>query len=224
MENNTEKKVGFFTKVKNALIKFFKGLKNFFVKTARVNSSNCYGIVDGIGDLLVYDDHALISAVGMADVTFTKANVLSTSFEGLGNIRRKKATVKYKIELDDNVVFPEKVREKNDVKNITVTISIDKETSHLLGHGTMKKAGEIANCDVYGYGSGFVIALNLEKRVGDRVEKYQESLWYAFSAIAKMGEGSPKTFIVQFNDDKILEVTAINDIAYRRLKEIEEKK
>ena len=65
---------GFVDKAKNALGKFFKGVKSFFVKTGRVNSSNCYGVINHIGDLLVYDDHALISAVGMV-IEWRKSNI-----------------------------------------------------------------------------------------------------------------------------------------------------
>jgi hypothetical protein len=229
--NNTEKKESFFEKVKNALIKFFKGVKNFFIKTGRVNGSHCYGIIQGIGDFLVYDDHALISAVGMDDVTFTKENVVSYYFDGLGNIRRNKATVKYKITLDDNVVFPEKVREKNDVKNITAVINVEKDSTHLWGRGTAEygksanKLSPIEECDVYGYGDCFVIVLKLERRNGDKIEKYQESMLYPFSDIKALYDGSTtpsgKPVVVEFKDGKTMSFTVRNETVYATVKSIE---
>lgn len=202
-QNGTPNEESFLTKVKNGFGKFFKGVKNFFVKTGRVNSSNCYGAIDGIGDLLVYEDHALISAVGMDDVTFTKENVIGYSFEGLGQIRKKKATVKYKIVLDDKVVFPEKVREKNDVKNLSAIINIDKERSHLVGHDP------IDDCDVYRYEKCFVIVFNLKRTVGEKVEKYQESALRPYAEILEIKEQKDRSFAVKFEGGKILFVVPV---------------
>lgn len=227
-QTNTEKKEGFFDKVKNGLVKFFKGVKNFFVKTARVNGTHCYGVIEGIGDFLVYDDHALISAVGMDDVTFTGANVASWSFEGLGRIRRSKATVKYKIVLDDNVVFPQKVREKNDVKNLTATIFIENERSHLLGRGKMERdqgnrgMPSLEDCDVYGYSNCLVIVLKLKKQVGEKVEHYQESVLYPFSDVSYVGEQKDKSLVVKFNDAMSLIFTPLTEGASQTVKKIKE--
>ena len=229
-KNDTANQEGFFDKVKNALIKFFKGTKNFFVKTGRVNSDKCYGIIDNIGDFIVYDDHALISAVGMDDVVFTKENVLSYSFEGLGKIRRNKATVKYQITLDDNVVFPEKVREKNDVKNLTAVIFVAKDRAHFLGNGGIEyaegKSGYIPldDCEVYGYETCFVIAVKLKKQVGDKVENYQESLLYPYSSVTYIEEKENGKFTVQFEGNKLMSFTPKNDDAYKSMKELEASK
>jgi hypothetical protein len=227
MGNVTEtNKDGFMTKVKNGLMKFIKGIKNFVVKTGRVNGTHCYGIIDNIGDLIVYDDHALISAVGMDDIVFTKENVLSYSFEGLGKIRRNKATLKYKIVLDDNVVFPEKVREKNDVKNLIALVNAEKDRSHYLGKGSIEygKASRglspVVECDVYGFGDCLVVVVLLEKRVGEKVEKYQESLLYPLSKLSSIVEGKNKSFAIKFDDDKLLQVTPAGDSAYETLKNI----
>ena len=157
--------MGFLDKVKNGTVKFFKGIKNFFVKTGRVNGTHCYGCIENIGDFLVYDDHALISALGMDDIVFTKENVLSYSFAGLGRIRKKKATVTYTIMLDDNVVFPDKVRQRNDVKNLNATIFIEKDCAQLLGRGLMEYGNDIyEKCDVYKYPKCIVIVLNLKRK------------------------------------------------------------
>lgn len=226
MENNTEKKEGFFDKVKNALIKFFKGVKNFFVKTGRVNGTHCYGVIEGIGDFLVYDDHALISAVGMDDVVFKKENVLSYGFDGLGRIRRNKATVKYSITLDDNVVFPEKVREKNDVKNLTATIFVEKDRAHFFGRGQVEYGqgnrglSPFEECDVYLYSDCFVVAVKLERRNGDKVEKFQESVLYPFSNMTSFGEGAAKSFTARFKDGKSLSFTVVGDANYEIAKNI----
>lgn len=218
----------FMDKAKNGLVKFFKGVKNFFVKTGRVNSSNCYGCIDKIGDFLVYDDHALISAVGMDDIVFKRENVVNYSFAGLGKIRSKKATVSYKITLDDNVIFPEKVREKNDVKNITATIFVAKEVSHFLGSGDIEY-GEgtrglipFEDCDVYGYNDCFVMAVKLKKMVGDKVENYQESLLYPYSNITYIKEEN-KRFTVQFDGEKHMSFTPKNEEAYKFIQEIKDK-
>ena len=48
-------------------------------------------------------------------------------------IKTNTATFKYVVELDDNVVFPEKVRQKNDVKNLTVHVIANKCKDHYLG-------------------------------------------------------------------------------------------
>ena len=219
MENKkeqTNKESGFFAKVKNGIVKFLKGVKNFFIKTGRVNSSNCYGIIEGIGDLLVYDDHALISAVGMDDITFTKDNVISYAFDGLGRIRRNKATVKYKIILNDNVVFPEKVREKNDVKNLSALINIEKDKGHFLGSGTFG----LNNCFIYGYKDCLIIVLKLERRVGDKTEKYEESRLYPLSDIDLIQEKINKGFSITFNDKRNVYFTASSDFAYNYIKNL----
>lgn len=217
------KQESFIDKAKNALSKFFTGAKNFFIKTGRVNSSNCYGIIDNIGDFLVYDDHALISAVGMDDIVFTSKNVLSFSFEGLGKIRRNKATVKYLINLDNNVVFPEKVREKNDVNNLIAIINIEKEKSHFLGSGLIgsdeTKKMYFDNCDIYGYDDCLIIVYKLEKKVGETTEKYQESVLYPFDNIVEVvqKEDMDKTLNVRFNDGKIAVFTAVNTTAFEKV-------
>ncbi len=223
-------KGNFIDKVKNGAIKFFKGVKNFIVKTGRVNGSNCYGIIDGIGDFLVYEDHALISAVGMDDVIIKKENVLEASFEGLGKIRRNKATVKYKLVLDDNVVFPEKVREKNDVKNLTAVIYMDKQRNNFLASGQMEH-GEgqrgltpVVDCDVYKYDDCLVIIFKLERRVGEKVERYQESALYPFKSIAEIEEKSGKKFEVKFDDKKLLFFTTTTESAYNAALELKANK
>ena len=221
---------GFVDKVKNGFVKFFKGVKNFVVKTGRKNSTNYYGRIENIGDFIVYNDHALISAVGMDDVTFTNENVISYSFAGLGKILMNKATVQYKIVLDDNVVFPELVAQKNDVKNLTATIKVEKDRSHLIGHGDMEYGkgnrglSPLEACDVYGYEDCFVIALNLERRNGDKVEKYQESVLYPFADIAYIGEEKNGSCIVKFNDDKSLRFTPAGDKAAELIKKLKEGK
>lgn len=226
MESGTEK-TGFFERVKSGLVKFLSGVKNFFVKTGRVNGTHCYGCVEGIGDFLVYDDHALISAVGMDDVTFKNENVISYCFDGLGRIRRNKATVKYTITLDDTVIFSEKVREKNDVKNLTVTIFVEKDRAHFWGQGQVEYGQgtrglhPLEECDIYGYQDCFVVAVKLERRNGDKVEKYQESVLYPFANIESIGEGAAKVFTVRFKDGKNLSFTAVNEAVYEKVKNIE---
>ena len=220
----------FMDKVKNGFAKFFKGVKNFIVKTGRVNSTNCYGCIDNIGDLIVYQDHALISAVGMDDVIFKRENVLSYSFAGLGKIRKDKATVKFNIALDDNVVFPEKVREKNDVNNITAIIYVEKLKSDLLGSGGIEyaegKSGSIPldDCDVYRYDDCFVIAVKLKKMVGDKVQNYQSSFLYPFKNITFIEERKNKSFTVQFDGNKLMNFTPKDDAAYNFVKELEASK
>ena len=228
-QTEAENKEGFMTKVKNGLGKFLKGAKNFAVKTGRVNSANCYGIIENIGDFLVYSDHALISAVGMDDVVFTSKNVLHTSFEGIGPIRKKKTTVKYHITLDDNVVFPEKVREKNDVNNLVAIISIDHERSRFLGKAqigygqSVRGMLPVVDCDIYGYEKCFVIAVNLEKQVGEKMEKYQESLQYPYTDISEFVENKNKTFSLKFNDGRsISQFTPANDKAREIINELKE--
>ncbi len=217
-QNNTNQE-GFMDKVKKALGKTFKGIKNFFVKTGRTNSANCYGVIENIGDFLVYDDHALISALGMDDVVFTAKNVVSYTFVGLGRIRRNKATVSYKIVLDDEVVFPEAVRQKNDVKNLTATIKVEKDRSHFLGKGDVEygkgdRVAPVEACDVYGYDDCFVIVVKLERRNGDKIEKYEESLLYPFGHISSIAEQRDKSFAVKFNDGKSLRFTTAGEKAY----------
>lgn len=225
-----ENKTGFMDKVKNVFSKVFKGIANFFIKTGRVNSSNCLGIIDNIGDLMVYEDHALISAVGMDDIRFTRENVLDYSFKGLGKIRKNKATVSYSIKLDDNVVFPEKVREKNDVNNVTAIVFVDREPSRLLGSGGIEhgkgKSGLIPldDCDVYNYDDCFVIAVKLKKKVGEKIETYQESVLHPFSDITFIKEEKNKQFTVQFNGNKLLSFTTKNDDAYKFMKELQASK
>ena len=226
-KNDEVKEEGFFDKVKKGFMKSVNGVKSFFVKTGRKNGSHYYGCIDGIGDFIVYDDHALISALGMDDVTFTKENVISYSFEGLGKIMMSKATVQYKIVLDDNVVFPELVRQKNDVKNLKAIIKLEKERSHLLGRGKIEYGPitrgliPIESCDVYGYQDCFVIAVNLERMSGDKVQKYQEAVLYPFSDIKEMIEKSGG-YVVNFNDGKSLHLTAIGERSSATLKEIKE--
>ena len=209
MGNETEKK-------ENFLVKFLKGVKNFFVKTGRVNGSNCYGIIEGIGDFLVYEDHALISAVGMDDVVFKRENVISSSFEGLGRIRRNKATVQYTIVLDDTVVFPEKVREKNDVKNLKATVDINKLAANKVGKGSFEAA---ADCDIYAFGPNLVIVMNLEKPNGDKVMKYQESVLYPNTDVEAWEEADGNKFRVKFNDGKRLSFVAKNETVFNEMKE-----
>lgn len=198
---------GFMDKAKNGFMKFGKGVESFVVKTAIRNGQNHYGMVNGIGDFAVYDDHALIFALGMDDIVFTKENVITYSFRGLGRIRENKATVEYAIVLDDNVVFPELVRQKHDVNNVIATIMIDKDRSHLLGRGDIEYGGGIEACDVYEYPDCFVIVLRLERRRGDAVEKYQESLLYPFSEVAYINEGGSR-IDVRFKDGKSLHFDA----------------
>ena len=234
-ENNTpnienveteEKKEGFFTKLKNGLAKFFKGVKNFIIKTKRVNSKNCYGIIDRIGDLLVYDDHALISAVGMDDVVFKKENVLASGFIGLGRIRRNKATVKYSITLDDNVVFPPKVREKNDVNNLEAIIFIEKEKDRLFALGTMEHGTPhnglypIEDCEVYDYGDCFVIVVKLQRQNGDKVEKYEESLLYPVGDITEILDSHSGGYIITFDDGKTLTLNHVKDFGKAKIEKI----
>ncbi len=220
---------GFMDKVKNGFAKFFKGVKNFIVKTGRKNGTNYYGRIENIGDFIVYADHALISAVGMDDITFTNENVISYSFVGLGPILMKKATVQYKIMLDDNVVFPELVAQKNDVKNLTAFIKLEKERSHFVGHGDMGYGkgshglSPIEACDVYGYEDCFVIAFNLEKRNGDKIEKYQESVLYPFADIAYIEENKG-AYVVKFKDDKSLHFTPADEKATELIKQLKESK
>ena len=219
-KENEEK---FLDKVKKGFGKVFKGIKNFFVKTSIRNGSHYYGQINGIGELAVYDDHALIFALGMDDVVFTNENVVGYSFKGLGPIKAKKATVEYAITLDDNVVFPELVRQKNDVKNLTATIMIEKERSHLLGRGLIEDdLGRTQECDIYGYPKSIVIVLNLEKVNGDKVEKYQESVLYPSSHITGIAQGNGKSFAVEFNDGKKLQFTASKEEAYAIIKEMKE--
>ena len=224
-EKTTEE--GFMDKVKNGFMKFIKGVKNFFKKTAIRNGKNYYGMINGIGELAVYDDHALIFAVGMDDIVFTKENVIGYGFRGLGPIRGKKATIEYAIVLDDNVMFPELVRQKNDVNNVIATIMIDKERSHLLGHGDVEygsgnRLSPLEKCDVYEYPDCFVIVLNLERRNGDKVEKYQESLLYPFSEVAYINKGGSRTD-VRFKDGKSLYFDAVSAKMDEIVKKIKEK-
>ncbi len=226
--NQNEEK--FIDKAKKGLVKFFNGVKSFIVKTGRKNSTNYYGRIENIGDFIVYDDHALISAVGMDDVVFTNNNVISYSFEGLGPIIMKKATVKYKIVLDDTVVFPEMVRQKNDVKNLNASILVEKERSYFLGQGQMEYGQgnrgltPLENCDVYGYQNCFVIVLKLEKRVGDKVERYQESILYPFTDISAFEEKKGKLLTFNFKGEKIMQFTPKNEEAYEFVKKIVENK
>jgi hypothetical protein len=200
----------FFDKVKAGFGKFVSGVKSFVVKTGRVNSTNNYGCIDGIGDLIVYEDHALISAVGMDDVVIKKENVVSYSFNGLGNIRKKRATVSYKLVLDDNVVFPEKVRERHDVKNLTATIFADKERNKLLGTGgieyTKGKLGQVplTNCDIYAYETCFIFAVKLERMNGDKVEKYEESILYPYTDIAAIAEKENGKVVINFKEERLM--------------------
>lgn len=224
METNKEKKDSFFKKIGRGFANFFKGIGNFFVKTGRTNSSKNFGCIEGIGDFLVYDNHALISAVGMGDVTFTKENVISWRFEGLSRIRRKEATVKYTIKLDGNVIFPQKVREKNDVNNLTATIFVNKETERFISNGEITY-GELFHgvyplekCDIYIYDDCFVIAVKLEKRNGNNVERYQESLLYPFSNIDSIIEEKERKFVVQFDDEKYISFTILNNYKYEKFK------
>lgn len=226
--NQNEEK--FIDKAKKGFIKFFNGVKSFIVKTGRKNSTNYYGRIENIGDFIVYDDHALISAVGMDDVVFTNKNVLSYSFEGLGPIIMKKATVKYKIVLDDNVVFPELVRQKNDVKNLNASILAEKEKAHFLGNGQIEygqgKSGlmPLETCDVYGYNDCFVIVLKLKKMVGDKVENYQESVLYPFADISAFEEKKGKLLDFNFKGERIMQFTPKNEEAYEFAKKIVETK
>ena len=194
MENNTEKKEGIFDKIKNTVTKVLKGTKEVAVKTARINSKDCYGFVLHIGYLLAYDDHALISSpnIGRDDVTFKKENVLSYGFAGLGDILHYKATVNYSLTLDNNVQFPKEVSEKYDVKNVTVAVYLEKLREHLIGNGSMEYGTKacsngvrpIENCDVYKFDNCLVLAFNLQERTGgDHVRTYQDSALYSFANI-----------------------------------------
>lgn len=211
-ENIEGNETSFLEKVKNALIKFFKGLKNFIVKTGRVNGTHCYGVIDNIGDFLVYDDHALISAVGMDDVTFTSKNVISYSFEGLGKLRRNKVHVKYKITLDDDVVFPEKVRQKNDVKNLDALIDINMDSKHLLSR--------FENYASYKYDDCIIIVFNLKRQVGNREEAYQEAISYSLPDILLISEGKGGSFIIKFKDKKEYVFSPVNEKAREVIKEL----
>ena len=163
----------------------------------------------------------------MDDVVFTGKNVLGYSFEGLGEIRRKKATVKYKITLDDTVVFPEKVRERNDVKNLIAEIFVKKDSSYFLGNGGIEygkgKSGlmPLDDCEVYGYKDCFVIAVKLKKQVGEKVENYQESLLLPYSSISFIKEKENGTFTVQFNENRLMSFKPGNDKAYEFMKNLE---
>ena len=236
MENKVQTNEGFFDKTKKGISKFFKGIKNFFVKTGRVNGTHCYGIIEGIGDFIVYDDHALISAVGMEDVVFKNENVITCCFEGLGKIRRKggtsKATVKYSIKLDDKVVFPQKVQEKNDVRNLVATIFAEKDREHFWGSGTMEYGQAnrglypIEDCDVYGYDNCIVIVLKLQRVNGDKTEKYEESLLYPFANIKSIADDTAKPtngkpVVVEFDDGKSLRFNVRSEAAYEKVKKIE---
>ena len=230
MENNTEKKEGIFDKIKNAVNKFLKGTKEVAVKTARINSENCYGFVLFIGYLLAYDDHALISFIGRDDVIFKKENVLSYGFAGLGDVLHDKATVNYSLTLDDNVQFSKEVSEKYDVKNVTVAVYLKKLREHLIGSGSMEYGTKacsnglrpIEECDVYKFDNCLVLAFNLQEHTGgDHVRKYQDSALYSFSNIESIDESERNTFIVKFNNGKSLTFTAKNKAAYETVKSIE---
>ena len=219
----------FFDKVKAGFSKFFSGVKNFVVKTGRVNGTNNYGCIDGIGDFIVYEDHALISAVGMDDVVIKRENVVSYSFNGLGKIRKKKATVSYKITLDDNVVFPEKVREKNDVNNLTATIFVEKDRTHFLGNGGIESPkGKLGNvpltdCNIYTYEECFVIAVNLEKMNGDKVEKYQESFLYPYTEVVDIAERESGKVVINLNNERLMSFLPKDDKARKFLEELKAK-
>ena len=230
-EATEEKKESFFVKLKNGIAKFCKGVKNFFIKTGRVNSSNCIGMIEGIGDFLVYDDHALISAVGMDDITFTKENVVSTSFLGLGPIRRG-VTVKYKIVLDDNVVFPEKVREKNDVNNLTAVINIKNDKSSIFlgsGQASCDKSKDglaaIADCDAYGYTNDIALAKKVKTLVNGEERTSYYSAIYSFDEIktvlAPSSASADSKFTLSFNDGNSATIKAANDTAFAYLKSLE---
>ena len=198
--NSTEKEVGFFGKVKNGFVKFIKGLKNFFVKTARKNSSRCYGEIIGIGDFIVYDDHALISAVGMDDVVFTRKNVVSYCFDGLGPIDMDdhRATVKYKIKLDDNVVFPALVRQKNDVENLKAEIYVEKDKAHFLGSGKSVGSGKdgLRGCDFYGYSDCIVVVYRLIRIENNKEVRYQDSALIPFKNISQVKESKELVTVI----------------------------
>lgn len=215
---NTENKAGFFDKVKAFFSKFFAGAKSFAVKTGRVNSANCYGVIDKIGDFLVYEDHALISAVGMDDVVFTRQNVLDYSFEGLGSIRRHKVYVKYHIVLDDNVVFPEKVAEKNDTKNLVALIAIAKEKDRFLGRGKQKAI----DCDVYGYKGCLIMVWKVPTQVGEKVEIREEATLYPYDDVVTIEEKSDKTLVLELKDGKKVALTPKDNDAYELVKNIKE--
>ena len=218
----------FFDKVKAGVGKFFGGIKSFIVKTGRVNGTNNYGCIDRIGDFIVYEDHALISAVGMDDVVIKKENVLSYSFNGLGNIRKNRATVSYTITLDDNVVFPEKVREKNDVKNLTATIFVDKDRAYFLTDGGIEypkgKLGEVAltDCDIYTYEKCFVFAVKLEKMNGDKVQKYQESFLYPYSDVVYIKEKDDGRVVINLKDERLLVFRPKDEKAQKFLDKLKE--
>ena len=228
MENNEKK--DFFDNVKNMLNKILKGTKQMAVNTARINSDNCYGFMLHIGYLLAYDDHALISFVGRDDVILKKENVLSYNFAGLGDILHDKATVNYNLTLDDNVEFSKEVREKYDVKNVTVAVYLKKLRDHLIGSGSMEYGTKacnnglrpIENCDVYIFDNCLVLSFDLVKSTGgDNTRKYQDSALYSFSNIESIDECERNSFIVKFKNGKNLTFTAKNKAAYETIQSIE---
>lgn len=222
MQINEKKNEGFFTKLKNGFMKFFKGIKNFFIKTGRVNSSNCYGFVDGYGDFIVYTDHALFSAVGREDIVFTAKDVRSWSFEGIGKIRRKRATVKYSIEIDSKVLSPNSDCSSDSTQKVNALIFISKEISHLYGHGFVSATENFySKCDVYGYDSCLIIVLKLEKQVGDKIEKYEESLQYPLSDIKSIIEVENKDISIKLKDKKTVVFKPQNSKIIEELKKIE---
>ena len=218
----TEKE-GFLAKVKKSIKKFLNGTKEVAVKTARINSMNCYGFILFIGYLLVYEDHALVSFIGKEDVTFKKENVLSYGFAGLGDILHSKATVNYNLSFDDNVVFDEELRQKYDTKNVTIAVYADKFTDKLLGNGSMLHGNKntLEKCNVYQFPDCIVIVFNIEKQNGNSVTRYQESAMYPLADIQSLTETGNKSFSVTFKDGKTLTFAAKNETAYEAIKSLE---
>ena len=137
-----------------------------------------------------------------------------SDFAGVGQPRRNKATVKYEITLDDNVVFPERIRAKHDVNHLTATVYTEKDFSHKWGVGTLNNEA----CDVYGYSKDFVLIFSYQKPLGQKVEIHQEARTIAFSEIASVEEKSSKGFIVKFNNGDKLTITSWSDAAHAATK------
>lgn len=175
----SESNDGVMAKLKKIFGKILGGVKSFFIKAARTNSKNCYGSIAGIGNLLVYEDHALISALGMEDITFTRDNVKSYAFAGLGNFIGHSPTAKYIINVDDRIPFPDAVRERQNVSSLTAFVYLYMEKDHYVGNAELG----FDDCDIYDYTNSFIYVLNLKKFVNGKEEHYKESYYYSYDLI-----------------------------------------
>lgn len=136
--NEQEKKNGFMDKIKAFFAKLGAGAKDAAVKTARRNSPKYIGNVIDIGNINVEQDHALIYAINMEDITFQSKNVVAAEFTGeFGRpVKAGKGTiptVRYDMRLDDNVVFPSTLKADTSVLHIDVLIT--KDHAHYFGEG-----------------------------------------------------------------------------------------